>query len=63
MGTAQYHVEPNPLTAGDGELTLIGFAGSAVSSLKIRVDDYAALKTMIRNDYDGRLVDILDLQV
>jgi hypothetical protein len=47
----------------NGEFTLPGFAGSAVSSLQIRVNDYAALRTMIRNDYDGRLVDILDLEV
>jgi hypothetical protein len=51
-----------PVTA-NGEYTLPGFAGSAVSSLTIRVNDYAALRTMIRNDYDGRLVDILDLEV
>lgn len=51
-----------PVTA-NGEYTLPGFTGSAVSSLKIRVNNYAALRTMIRNDYDGRLVDILDLQV
>ncbi len=51
-----------PVTA-NGEFTLPGFAGSAVSSLQIRVNDYAALRTMIRNDYDGRLVDILDLEV
>jgi hypothetical protein len=51
-----------PVTA-NGEFTLPGFAGSAVSSLQIRVDDYAALRAMIRNDYDSRLVDILDLQV
>jgi hypothetical protein len=51
-----------PVTA-NGEFTLPGFAGSAVSSLQIRVDNYAALRAMIRNDYDSRLVDILDLQV
>jgi hypothetical protein len=51
-----------PVTENGG-YTLPGFAGSAVSSLQIEVNDYAALKTMIRNDYDGRLVDILDLVV
>jgi hypothetical protein len=51
-----------PVTA-NGEYTLPGFAGSAVSSLKIKVNNYAALRTMIRNDYDGRLVDILELEV
>lgn len=50
-----------PVTA-NGEFTLPGFAGSAVSSLKIKVNNYAALRTMIRNDYDGRLVDILDVE-
>ena len=49
-----------PVTA-NGEFTLPGFAGSAVSSLHIIVSDYAALRAMIRNDYDGRLVDILDV--
>jgi hypothetical protein len=51
-----------PVT-GNGEFTVPGFAESAVSSLTIKVSNYAALRTMIRNDYDGRLVDILDLQV
>ena len=51
-----------PVTA-NGEFTLPGFVGSAVSSLQIRANDYAALRTMIRNDYDGRLVDILDLEM
>ena len=47
----------------NGEFTLPGFAGSAVSDMIIAVDNYAALRTMIRNDYDGRLVDILDVVV
>lgn len=47
-----------PVSA-NGECTLQGFADSAVSSLSIRVNDYAALKGMIRNDYSGRLVDVL----
>jgi hypothetical protein len=42
---------------------LPGFSGSAVSSLSIRVDNYAALKTMVSNDYDGRLVDVLDVKM
>ncbi len=36
----------------------LGEAGRAGSSLSIRVDNYAALKTMVSNDYDGRLVDV-----
>jgi hypothetical protein len=51
-----------PVTA-NGEFTLPGFAGSAVSDMIIAVDNYAALRTMIRNNYDGRLVDILDVVV
>lgn len=48
--------------AGDRERG-ITLPGSAVSSLQIKVDDYSALRAMIRNDYNSRLVDILDLQV
>ena len=43
----------------NGEYTLPGFTNSAVRSLDIRVDDYAALKAMIRDNYNGRLVDVL----
>ncbi len=39
------------------------FSGSAVSSLTIKVNNYAALKTLVVNDYDGRLVDILDVKM
>ncbi len=46
----------------NGEQTLQGFAGSAVSSLTVRVNEYAALKELIRNSYSGRLVDILNVQ-
>ncbi len=51
-----------PVTA-NGEYTLQGFSGSAVSSLNIRVDNYAALVELIRNSYTGRLVDIIDIRV
>ena len=47
----------------DGSFTLPGFSGSAVSSLDIRVNDYAALKTMIRNNYSSRAVDVLKVEV
>ena len=47
--------------SGNGEVTLPGFSGSPVSNLLIRVDDYEALKTIVRNDYVGRLVDVLNL--
>jgi hypothetical protein len=48
---------------GNGAFVLPGFSGSAVSSLSIRVDNYPALKTLVSNDYDGRLVDVLDVRV
>ena len=51
-----------PVTA-KGEYTLTGFSGSAVSSLDITVNEYDALKAMVRHDYDGRLMDILDVVV
>ena len=38
----------------DGPYSIPGFVGSAVSSLNITVNDYAALWEMIRNDYNGR---------
>jgi hypothetical protein len=47
----------------NGELTLQGFADSALTSLTVRVNSYAALKEMLRNDYGGRLVDILDVSM
>ena len=50
-----------PVTA-DGGQTLPGFSGSAVSSLDIRVNNYAALKEMVRSRYSGRVVDILQIE-
>ncbi|MGX9728263.1 MAG: hypothetical protein ACTFAK_13395 [Candidatus Electronema sp. VV] len=47
----------------NGEYILPGFVGSAVSSLEITVKEYAALWELIRNNYQGRLVDVLDLAV
>ena len=46
----------------NGEQTLQGFSGSAVSSLTVRVDEYAALKDMVRNKYGGRLIDVLKVE-
>jgi hypothetical protein len=51
-----------PITSED-EYTLEGFAGSAVQSLQIGVENLAALITLIKNSYSGRLVDILDVRV
>ena len=49
------------LTANGG-YALSGFAGSSIISVNIQVNNYAELVQMIRNDYKGRLVDILDVQ-
>ena len=46
----------------NGAVTLPGFSGSAVSSLNVRVNDYAALKALIRNSYSSRLVDLLKVE-
>jgi len=54
---------PEVVVTADGDYSLPGFSGSAVSALAVAVDDYAALKEMIRNDYGGRVVDILDVTV
>lgn len=43
----------------NGSLTLAGFAGSGLTSLDLTVNDFEALRDMIRNDYSGRLVDVL----
>lgn len=48
--------------AAAGDFTLPGFSGSAVSSLAVAVNDYAALRALVRNSYSGRLVDILDVR-
>ncbi|MDU9047835.1 MAG: DUF4469 domain-containing protein [Candidatus Electrothrix sp. Rat3] len=47
----------------NGAYSIPGFVGSAVSSLEITVNDYETLWEMIRNDYQGRLVDILEVAV
>jgi hypothetical protein len=46
----------------NGDITLQGFAGSPVTTLDIRVLEYAALKEMLRNNYNCRLVDVLVVQ-
>jgi hypothetical protein len=53
---------PTVPVSANGECTLPGFSGSAVSSLSVRVNDYAALKKMIRSSYGGRLVDVLKVE-
>ncbi len=53
---------PQQPVSANGEITLQGFSGSAVSSLSLRVDNYAALVSLVRNSYAGRLADILDVK-
>lgn len=46
----------------NGELTLQGFTGSLITTLNLLVLDYAGLKNMLRNNYNCRLVDVLEVQ-
>ncbi|CAK8721805.1 hypothetical protein GCAAIG_11440 [Candidatus Electronema halotolerans] len=46
----------------NGDFTLPGFSGSAVSSLDIWVNDYDPLKEMIRSSYSGRPADVLKVE-
>ena len=48
---------------GQSSAAMTVTANGDFSSLNIRVNDYAALKTMIRNTYSGRVVDILDVSL
>jgi hypothetical protein len=48
---------------GNGEVIVSGFAGSAVNALQLRINNYAALKTLVVNDYAGRMVDVLDVKM
>jgi hypothetical protein len=45
----------------NGTYTLSGYADSDVTSLEVRVNDYAELLKMVKSPYGGRLVDILDV--
>uniref|UniRef100_UPI004056444A hypothetical protein n=1 Tax=Candidatus Electronema sp. TaxID=2698783 RepID=UPI004056444A len=54
---------PAVAVAGNGEYTLSGFAGSAVTEMTVAVDNFAALVSLVRNGYAGRLVDILDVRL
>lgn len=46
----------------NGIVSLPGFSGSNVQSLTITINNYAALRDLLRNHYSGRLVDILDVR-
>jgi hypothetical protein len=49
--------------AANGEYALPAFSGSALSSLNLTVNNYDDLVKMIRNNYSGRLVDVLDVKM
>ena len=51
------------IVTANGEYTLQGFTGSAVSSLEISVDNFADLVKMARNVYMCRVVDVLEVRV
>jgi hypothetical protein len=46
---------------GNNTYTLSGYPGSDVTTLEVTVLDYAALLSKIRDEYQGRMVDILDV--
>jgi hypothetical protein len=48
---------------GNGDYTLPGFSGSAVSSLSVTVENHAGLTALIRSGYRGRMVDVLDMEM
>lgn len=50
------------LVTGNGDYLLQGFAGSAVSNLAVKVNNFSALTAMVRNAYAGRVVDVLDVR-
>jgi hypothetical protein len=47
--------------SGNGAYTLPGYVGSDLSSLEVTVAKYTALFTKIKEEYTGRMVDILDV--
>jgi hypothetical protein len=48
---------------GNGDYTLPGFSGSAVSSLSVKMENYAELVELLRSGYHNRMVDILDVEM
>ncbi|MCI5160409.1 MAG: hypothetical protein D3906_18680 [Candidatus Electrothrix sp. AUS1_2] len=47
----------------ESEYVLPGFNGSAVQSLTVTVENLADLISLTRDNYSGRLVDVLDIKV
>ena len=48
------------IVRANGSYTLPGFAGSALTSVELTVNAYADLLKLVRNQYGGRLVDIVE---
>lgn len=48
--------------SGNGPYTLPDLAGSGLTGLEVTVQDAAGLEELVRTNYSGRLVDILDVQ-
>jgi hypothetical protein len=47
--------------AQNGAYTVPGYAGSALASLEVTVDNHTALAKKVKEEYTGRMVDILDV--
>ena len=48
--------------SANGDYAVPGFSGSAVSSLSVKVENLAGLISLARDNYSGRLVDVLDVR-
>jgi len=47
--------------AQNGAYTVPGYAGSALASLEVTVDNHTSLAKKVKEEYTGRMVDILDV--
>ena len=46
---------------GNGGYVLPGFSGSAASTMTVQVDHLTELTALVRNSYNGSLVDVLNI--
>ncbi|WP_420208845.1 hypothetical protein [Candidatus Electronema sp. JC] len=62
LAMSEHGAAGNAVTvAANGNYTLPGFSGSAVSSLSVKVENYTELVALLRSGYRGRMVDVLDM--
>ena len=54
---------PAVTVTGNGEYLLQAFPSAPVGSLGLRVDNYSDLLTLVWQQYDGQLLDVLDIRV